>query len=76
MRRLQRGTRSTAPNCRDVDETVKNLKIAQARCRQDIREAKRTSFRKYISKINNKTPMNKIRKKKKNLNLKELSETQ
>ena len=41
-------------------ENIKNFKIAQATCRKTCREAKKSSFKKYISKINNKTPMNKV----------------
>ena len=41
-------------------ENFNNFKRAQAKCRQVCREAKRSSFRKYISKINNRTPMSKI----------------
>ena len=43
-----------------TQENIKNFKIAQANCRKTCREAKKSSFKKYISKINNKTPMNKI----------------
>ena len=37
-----------------------NFKIARAQCRQTIRQAKRNSFKKYVGKINNRTPMKKI----------------
>ena len=41
-------------------ENITDFKIAQAQCRQTCRQAKRNSFKKYVSKINNKTPMSKI----------------
>ena len=41
-------------------ENITNFKIAQAKCRQICRNAKKTSFEKFISKINHKTPMTKI----------------
>jgi len=36
------------------------FKIARAKARRTIRESKRSSFRNYVSKINNRTPMSKI----------------
>ena len=41
-------------------ENLKNFKIAQAKARQTCRTEKKESFKKYISKINNNTPMTKI----------------
>ena len=41
-------------------EDLRKFKIARAVARRTIRESKRTSFRKYVSKINNRTPMTKI----------------
>ena len=41
-------------------ENIRDFKIAQALCRKTCREAKKTSFKNYVSKINNKTPMTKI----------------
>lgn len=41
-------------------ENIRDFKIAQAQSRKTCREAKKNSFRSYISKINNKTPMSKI----------------
>ena len=43
-----------------TNENIKIFKIAQANCRQICRTAKKQSFQKYISKINNNTPMSKI----------------
>ena len=44
----------------NTHENITNFKIAQAKCRQVCRNAKKTSFEKFISKINHKTPMTKI----------------
>ena len=43
-----------------TNENIKIFRIAQANCRQICRSAKKKSFQKYISKINNNTPMSKI----------------
>ena len=44
------------PTC----ENIKNFRIAQANSRQICRTAKKESFKRYISKVNNNTPMSKI----------------
>ena len=41
-------------------ENIRDFKIAQAQCRKTCRQAKKNSFKHYVSKINNKTPMSKI----------------
>ena len=42
------------------DEDLKSFKIARANSRRVLRESKRNSFKKYISKINNQTPLGKV----------------
>merc|ERR1712240_466138 len=41
-------------------ENIRDFKIAQVQCRKTCRQAKKNSFKHYVSKINNKTPMSKI----------------
>ena len=43
-----------------TSEDLKQFKITRAQARRVIREAKRTSFKNYVSKINNNTPMHKV----------------